>query len=143
MENKIITFENYFTNSQSEDISDKYVSSRSNWVKDFKEGNEPVTECTERHIVSRSNWLKENKTSNIIDKIPSDELPECEDIEKSKVGDFLSKKSFDMYDDGAVWDELEDNSIMCYNSVSGKQTWWKIRKDTKSNNSKDGMVRIK
>lgn len=117
---KIITFEDYLAETmQSDTISEKFVT-------------------------SRSNWLKENKTESIIDKVPTDELPECEDIEKSKVGDFLSKKSFDLYDDdGAIWDELEDNSVMCYNLLSGNQTWWKVRKDTKSNNSKDGLVRIK
>lgn len=105
---RIIGFEQFITLSQSEEISEK-------------------------HITSRNNWIRENKTESIIDKVPSDELPECKDFEKSKVGDFMTKDSFDVFDDdGAIWSEMEDNSVMCYNSVSGKQTWWKIRKDNKA-----------
>lgn len=143
---RITTFGKFFLDSmQSEGISDRYVTNRENLIKDAKASNEVVPECRGRHIISRSNWLnalKENKSESIIDQVPTDELPECEDFEKSKVGDFLSKKSFDVFDDeGTIWEELEDNGVMCYNSVSGNQTWWKVRKDNKS--SKDGLVRIK
>lgn len=117
----ITTFEDFYTdNIKSDGISEKYVTSRKRWLNEHK-----------------------SKSETVIDKIPTDELPECEQIDSdhSKVGDFMSKETFeDKYDDekGEILGGLKDGDILayCWNDIT---TWWKRRK----NNDGDGLVRIK
>lgn len=100
-----------------------------------------------KYMASRKDWLltekQASKAEAVIDKIPTDELPECEQIdsEHCKVGDFIRKETFeDKYDDEKeeILGGLKDGDILayCWNDIT---TWWKRRK----NNDGDGLVRIK
>lgn len=94
-----------------------------------------------KYLSARDVWLKENRAKHILDKIPSSELPECEDFNESKVGDFISRGNFeDTYDEtGEVYDALGENGILCY-IFNDEQSWWKIKKDKEGT---DGLVRFK
>lgn len=99
--------------------------------KDFDEFWEKHQDDGNKYIVSRDNWLNENKAKNVIDKISSDNLPKCQDLQDSKVGDFIDKGTFqDLYDeDRTIWDGLsDDKGILCY-SFNDVQSWWQIKKD--------------
>lgn len=117
----IITFEDFSAKTMKSDaISEKYVTSRGRWLNEHK-----------------------SKSEDVIDKIPADQLPQCEqvDAEQSKVGDFISKEQFkDMYDDEKeeILAGLKDGDMLayCWNSVT---TWWK-RRDNKDGN---GLIRIR
>lgn len=90
-------------------------------------------------------WLlaeqKNVKTTAVIDKLSADELPNCDDIEHSKVGDFLSAEQFeDLYGDEKenILSNLEDGYMLAYCSATGVTSWWKRRKK----GGDDGLVRI-
>lgn len=113
--------------------------------EDFYTGTMKNGEISEKYVTSRKRWLNEHKSKSeaVIDKIPTDELPECEQIdsEHCKVGDFIRKETFeDKYDDEKeeILGGLKDGDILayCWNDIT---TWWKRRK----NNDGDGLVRIK
>lgn len=98
-----------------------------------------------KYVTSRKDWLKalkESKAEAVIDKIPADQLPECDDIKSSKVGDFMSREKFEeMYDDEKerLIDNLKDGSMLAYSGADGVVTWWK-RRDNKEG---DGLIRIR
>lgn len=110
------------------------------WEASLKEG----LDCEHKYVTSRKDWLtalKENKAEAVIDKIPADQLPECDDIQHSKVGDFMSREKFEeMYDDEKerLIDNLKDGSMLAYSGADGV-TWWK-RRDNKDG---DGLIRIR
>lgn len=138
MSMKIESFENFRTTRRPRNF-DEF------WEASLKEG----LDCEHKYVISKKDWLaiKESKAEALIDKIPVEELPKCEqiDTEHSKVGDFLPADLFtDMYDEkGEILGGLKDGDLLAYCCLDGATTWWKVRKDTKSNNSKDGLVRIK
>ena len=89
--------------------------------------------------------LKESKAENVIDKIPVDELPNCEqiDVNNSKIGDFISKEQFEeLYDDekGELLGGLKKDGDMLAYCINGSTTWWKRRIEEEGGN---GLVRIK
>lgn len=98
-----------------------------------------------KYLTNRNDWLKslkENKAKDILEKIPSDDLPHCDDFEHSKVGDFISQSDFqDLYDDeqSQIWNGLKDG-VLCYHLATGEKTFWQIKKD--EDGDKDGLVRI-
>lgn len=111
------------------------------WKASLQEG----LDCEHKYVTKREDWqkaLKESKTAeNVVDKISADQLPECEDIKSSKVGDFMGREKFeDMYDDEKerLIDNLKDGSMLAYSGADGV-TWWKRRK----NNDGDGLIRIR
>lgn len=111
------------------------------WEASIKEG----LDCEHKYVTSRKDWLNEHKSKSesIIEKIPSDDLPKCEqiDAEHSKIGDFLSAEIFtDMYDDKEdILGGLDDGDVLAYCCVDGATTWWKRRKDKDG----DGLIRIR
>lgn len=109
------------------------------WEASLQEG----LDCEHKYVTSRKDWLsalKESKAEAVIDKIPADQLPECDDIKSSKVGDFMSREKFEeIYDDEKerLIDNLKDGSLLAYSGADGV-TWWK-RRDNKEG---DGLIRI-
>lgn len=98
-----------------------------------------------RYLTSRDKWISENKARKVLDKIPTEDLPHCEqiDADHSKVGDFIDKKTFEeTYDeDGAVLDELGDNGVLCYAFTNIEtKTWWAIKNEK---GGISGLYRIK
>lgn len=101
-----------------------------------------------KYVASMNNWLKlkESKAENVIDKIPVDELPNCEqiDVNNSKIGDFISKEQFEeLYDDekGELLGGLKNEGDILAFCFNDNTTWWKRRIDDKEGG--DGLVRIK
>lgn len=115
------------------------------WEASLKEG----LDCEHKYVTSRKDWLKaikESKAENVIDKIPVDELPKCEqiDVKNSKIGDFISKEQFEeLYDDekGELLGGLKKDGDMLAYCINGSTTWWKRRIEDKEGGN--GLVRIK
>lgn len=116
---KIVPFEEFLSETMKDDtISEKYVIGRRKWI------------------------VNEAKAKQILDKIPSDELPKCEqiDADHSKVGDFIDRDTFtDVYDEnGEIIDGLGVGGLLCF-CWNSSMTWWKRRKGENG----DGLVRVK
>ena len=94
--------------------------------------------------ITKSKTIKENKKSyEILKKMPVENLPKTDDLQRSHVGDFISVADLNkVYEDDfdAVLGKMNDSSILCFTCVDGSQTWWFPK--TK-NGEIIGMVRTK
>lgn len=93
-----------------------------------------------KYIISREELLSEGKKAKeVLSEISSSELPQCESLnpDQSKIGDFISRSSFEDIYDEEIYDNIE-KGVLCY-IFNDEQTWWQIKKD----NEGEGLVRIK
>lgn len=115
---RITTFETFYAQTmKADEISHKYVTTRSKWL----------------------DGVKESKTiEKVIDKIPADELESADDLEKNnQIGSFIDAATIlDVYGDDYqdVLDVLGDNGILVYSWNDSVTIWQK---------KEGGLVRIK